>query len=97
MMSKRRFILILLALFVLHILFIYLPIILNPGSVGGNFGIRPRTHKCMGIVISNEKALNTFPRGDITFNLLGKGYEYRVNEDRMLHDVCIGQDVWYGE
>ena len=94
-MNKKRFLLILFVLVFLNIFFISLSSIL--GGVGGNFGIRPKTHLCIGITISNKTALENFPKGDFTFSFLGKGYEYRVNEERMLRDMCIGQDVWYGE
>lgn len=87
----------LVALIVFQVTFVLLPYLIYPGSVGGNFGVRPKTHHCIGFTISNNTTLRFFPKADFTFNVLGKGYEYRVNKDRMLNNVCIGQDIWYGE
>ena len=95
--KKSVLLIILFAFLLFHLLFTILPSILYPHSLGGNFGIRPRSNICFGITISNETALKIFPKGDFTFNILLNGFEYRVNPDRMLEDVCIGQDIWYGE
>lgn len=94
-MKKKKAVIISIAVIFLYILFVLFPLML--GGIDGSFGIRPRSHRCIGIVISNKRALNTFPKGDVAFNFLGKSYVYRIDETRMRHDVCIGQDIWYGE
>lgn len=95
-MNKKRLLLYLIAFAIVYLLFLVLPYVLFPGSGGGSFGIRPQSHRCLGLSISARTAMSIFPRGDVRFHFLGKGYEYRIDPD-WDRSYCIGQDVWYGE
>lgn len=81
---------------IIYVLFLALPFILFPGSVGGSFGIRPQSHRCLGISLSAEQAAKIFPQGEVRFQFLGKRYEYRIDPD-WDRTYCAGQDIWYGE
>lgn len=65
------------------------------GGVDGSFGLRPTSHKCIGITISRG-GWDIFPQGDLEFRLVRFYFRYSVSseDDRPL---CVGQDIWYGE
>ncbi len=69
------------------------------GSVDGTFGVRPVSHRCLGIThVANEGDIWP-PVGDVEFTLWLFQFRYNVNEyDRSQHRLmCIGQDLWFGE
>ena len=81
----------------LLILFLLIPIpLLFPRSVGGNFGLRPQSHRCFGISLNAEFVNNKFPDLDIEFPLILRSFELRIDKD-WDKKYCLGQDVWYGE
>ena len=65
-------------------------------AVDGSFGIRPKTHKCIGFTV--PATVNKYLlRGNISFPLiLGKKFVYNVQKEET-RDYCIGQDIWLGE
>ena len=97
MKKKIEIILIMLLFCIFYVLFIVYPIFISKIAVASSFGIRSRSHQCLGIVVSDEIALQVFPRGEFGFRFLGKRYTYILSDNRMHCDVCIGQDIWYGE
>ncbi|OGG00503.1 hypothetical protein A2Y99_02655 [Candidatus Gottesmanbacteria bacterium RBG_13_37_7] len=95
-MNRRFLFLIILLIIFVYICFIKLPYVLYPGSLGGSFGIRPLSHECFGLSINADTTIRYFPKGDIYFYFLWKGYEYFVTDD-WPRNYCIGQDIWFGE
>ena len=69
------------------------------GGVAGSFGIRSMTHDCIGVRISTEEAIELFPEGEIEFHFLLFDFRYSVSSGLADSDreVCIGQDIWFGE
>ncbi len=64
----------------------------------GSFGIRTKTHQCVGFEISSGKITNILPIADIDFKILSFHFNYFVKEDCLnCGDYCLGQDIWYGE
>jgi hypothetical protein len=69
------------------------------GAVDGSFGIRPMSHRCLGLKLRSEKGLAGLPAGDVEFHLGWFHFRYSIGvEDRSgERPVCLGQDIWYGE
>jgi hypothetical protein len=69
------------------------------GAVGGTFGVRPISHKCLGFI--HEAVDGDFwpPIGDVEFDLWLFQFRYTVSEfDKSGHRLmCTGQDLWFGE
>lgn len=63
------------------------------GGVAGSFGVRPITHKCLGVTISTNEV---FPSGEVEFQLIQFHFRYSVSDDND-RPLCVGQDIWYGE
>lgn len=99
-MKIRRQKIILLIIFLLLAifnLFLLIPIpLLFPGSVGGNFGLRPQSHRCLGISLNAWLVNNILPELNIGFPLPSRGFELRIDKD-WSREYCLGQDIWYGE
>jgi len=69
------------------------------GAVDGTFGVRPRSHECLGITQEASEGDIWPPVGDIELNLWLFQFRYTVSEnDRFGHKLmCTGQDLWFGE
>ena len=69
------------------------------GGVAGSFGIRPRSHECIGFRISPELVAKSLPEGDFEFHFLLFHFRYAVSNEFSdpQRVYCIGQDVWFGE
>ena len=67
------------------------------GAVDGTFGLRPTTHKCVGILLDGKWVGENLPQDEWqeTFGLFKMRYFNRaIMPDS---DFCLGQDVWFGE
>ena len=69
------------------------------GAVDGTFGVRPTSHKCLGITHEASDGDIWPPTGDVEFNLWLFQFQYTVNDnDKSGHRlICTGQDLWFGE
>ena len=65
------------------------------GGVGGSLGIRPVSHRCIGITIDGVTT-SALPSGDWGFDYL-LHVRYRLPEEREGVRLCLGQDIWMGE
>jgi len=65
------------------------------GGAGGSLGIRPVTHKCVGLTIDGVTT-SALPSGDWRFDYL-LHVHYQLPENREGLQLCLGQDVWSGE
>ncbi|MBL7150427.1 hypothetical protein ISS86_00675 [Candidatus Microgenomates bacterium] len=93
-LKDKRFVYLILLVFIIFILLAFFPL-----GVASNFGIRPMTHRCLGIIVSSKSFVNFLPEGDFTFFSTGvRQFRYYVPH-RLLNDrpLCLGVDVWYGE
>jgi hypothetical protein len=74
-------------------------IIRAAGGVDGTFGVRPVSHKCLGITHQVTEGDFWPPNGDLEFTLWLFQFRYLVSEkDRSDHSLmCTGQDLWFGE
>jgi hypothetical protein len=64
------------------------------GGIGGSLGIRPVTHGCAGLTLS-QPTLGFLPHAfyEVTSPL---NLRYQVTDDpRSMY--CVGQDIWRGE
>jgi hypothetical protein len=95
-MNVKLLLIILLGFVCLQIFFNFFPRIIYPGSIGGNFGLRPRSHACFGLALNPGLVRNLFIPGDISFKFLFSYYEYHVDYKNS-EVYCLGQDIWYGE
>ena len=69
------------------------------GGVDATFGVRPVSHRCLGIThIANDGDIWP-PMGDVEFTLWLFQFRYSVTEfDRSGQRLmCTGQDLWFGE
>jgi hypothetical protein len=69
------------------------------GGVGGSFGVRPVSHRCLGLVLEGPDRASKLPAGEVEFQLGLFHFRYSLSEEDRLGDgpICVGQDVWYGE
>jgi hypothetical protein len=68
------------------------------GGVGGSFGYHPLSDDCLGWV-GPADSVSWLPFGDLEFNLGYFNFHYnllRENFDETVQ-VCLGQDIVYGE
>jgi len=66
------------------------------GAVDGTFGVRPISHKCLGITHKASEGAIWPPVGDIEFTLWLFQFRYTVSDNE--HQLmCTGQDLWFGE
>ena len=64
------------------------------GAVDGTFGLRPTTHKCVGILLDGKWVGENLPQNEWqeTFALFKMRYFNRaIMPDS---EFCLGQDVW---
>jgi hypothetical protein len=76
------------------------PLVLRSvGAVDGSFGLRPVSHRCLGLTLRSEKNLSPLPQGDLEFHFGWFHFRYSIRpEDRTgERSICVGQDVWFGE
>lgn len=68
-------------------------------AVEGSFGVRPVTHECVGLRLSEAGATRWLPVADFQFRLGRFHFRYVVRPRGAggARDYCIGQDIWYGE
>ena len=69
------------------------------GAVDGTFGVRPVSHRCLGITHEASEGGIWAPVGEVEFTLWLFQFRYTVSEnDRSGHRLmCTGQDLWFGE
>jgi hypothetical protein len=74
------------------------PLVLKAsGAVDGSFGIRPTSHKCLGLTLKAEGAASRLPAGEVEFQLGFFHFRYSVSEEPGQRPICVGQDIWFGE
>ncbi len=68
-------------------------------AVDGTFGVRPISHRCLGITHKASEEAIWPPTGDVEFSLWLFQFQYAVTDnDRSGHSLmCTGQDLWFGE
>lgn len=81
--------------FVVFVVVFQLVAINLSGGVGGSLGIRPVTHKCIGLTIDGTTT-SALPTGDWGFDTLVH-FRYSLPEVREGKRLCLGQDIWMGE
>jgi len=99
-MTKSCFTVLLTVLAILLFLSQLQPFIVKAaGAVDGSFGVRPKSHKCLGIThIASEEAFWP-PEGAVEFDLWLFQFQYKVSDnDKAGHTLmCTGQYLWFGE
>lgn len=68
-------------------------LIRSAGGVAGSFGVRPVSHQCFGLAVTENERL---PAGEFEFTMVLFHFRYSVSHEDE-RSLCIGQDVWYGE
>ncbi|MBK9928155.1 MAG: hypothetical protein IPP66_23045 [Anaerolineales bacterium] len=68
-------------------------IIYFAGAVAGTFGVRPVSHQCFGLVVTEN---DHFPPGEVNITMILFHFRYSVSHEDE-RPVCVGQDIWYGE
>lgn len=98
MRIAKKFLILLVSLaFVFVLLQRLLPLIV-PGGVGGSFGLRPTSHRCVGLRIKPRGIIEFLPKGDIEFQIpYMLHFRYVIPHEPLDREFCLGQDVWYGE
>ena len=82
--------------FVLMLLWLLHPV--RFGGVGGSFGLRPTSHRCVGLRIKPKGIVEFLPKGDIEFQIpYIFHFRYFIPHEPLDREFCLGQDVWYGE
>ena len=96
-LKDKMFVCLILLVFIILILLAFFAFF--PLGVASSFGIRPMTHRCLGITIRSKSFVNFLPEGDFTFFSTGaRQLRYYVPR-RLLNDrpLCLGVDLWHGE
>jgi len=88
-------ILISLTVFVVTMTVLQLAAVNLSGGVGGTFGIRPVSHRCIGIPVDGATT-SALPTGDWGFSFL-LDVRYYMPQEREGVEFCLGQDIWMGE
>jgi hypothetical protein len=67
------------------------------GALNGTFGLRPTSHRCVGLSVSADWVTGALPSADWqgTFGLFR--VRYFVPREAGGGGFCLGQDVWFGE
>lgn len=98
-MSKYRRLLkyftIAIVLFIALIFLLQIIVVPLMGGVGGSFGLRPHTHRCLGFPIKS-KLVGWLPDNDIELNIF-LHFRYQVSSEIADRNYCLGQDIWFGE
>jgi hypothetical protein len=67
------------------------------GAVDGSFGIRPMSHRCIGLRLTGA-SIGWLPAADFRFSVGRFSVRYWVDEAPTPERLyCIGQDIWFGE
>jgi hypothetical protein len=71
----------------------------STGAVDGTFGIRPMSHKCLGLILGVNRDLSLLPIGQVEFHIGLFHYRYAITEENKSGErpICLGQDLWFGE
>jgi hypothetical protein len=95
----RHFLLSVLGILVLLALLIQLqPALLRAlGAVDGTFGLRPISHKCAGITLTDDWVAGALSFTDWWGKFGLFSIRYFVPRDASGRNFCLGQDVWFGE
>ena len=66
--------------------------------VAGSFGLRPVSHDCLGRMGAAQH-LSWLPFADFEFRLGYFHFRYALTRESLIDDaqMCLGQDIWYGE
>lgn len=67
------------------------------GAVDGTFGLRPVSHRCAGLTLTNKWATDALPSADWQGTLGIFRVRYFVPREATERDFCLGQDAWFGE
>ncbi len=68
------------------------------GGVDGSFGLRPKTHGCIGFSLEpNSNIIKILPQGDLRFKFIRFSFIYRLIDPDSSREYCLGQDIWFGE
>ncbi|MCJ7707827.1 MAG: hypothetical protein MUO38_09445 [Anaerolineales bacterium] len=69
------------------------------GGVSGSFGVRPLSHRCLGVTLEGAGDVSPLPVGNLEFQLGLFHFRYSLSEEDKLGNrpICMGQDVWHGE
>ena len=67
------------------------------GAVDGTFGLRPVSHKCAGLTLTNKTVTRGFPSADWQGKFGLFSIRYFVTREAGGRGFCLGQDVWFGE
>jgi hypothetical protein len=72
---------------------------MSNSAVDGSFGLRPISHKCLGVTLEGPQRPSVLPEGDVEFELGLFHFRYFVSEEIGLGEtpMCLGQDLWFGE
>ena len=67
-------------------------------GVAGSFGFRPSTHNCIGWVAPADR-FAWLPYTTSEFHLGAFHFRYSFTEENFESktQMCLGQDIWYGE
>ena len=98
MNTRIKFLLIVVV--VVLILSQFQPLLLRSvGAIDGTFGIRPISHKCLGLTLEAEQSISQLPLGDVELHLGLFHFRYVVSEEDSSRQrpICVGQDLWFGE
>ena len=91
---KRPLTIVLAVAFVLFLVTQLQPaLIRSAGGVAGSFGVRPVSHQCFGLVVTEN---DHFPSGEFEFTMVLFHFRYSISHEDE-RSLCIGQDIWYGE
>jgi len=70
-------------------------LVADRNGVAGSFGIRSKTHDCIGLRNGAEKATELLSEGEFEFHFLLFHFHYYVSSKFTASDrvFCIGQDI----
>lgn len=74
-------------------------VILALGGIDGSFGIRPTSHRCLGLQSQPNPIIELLPEADFDFTFILFHFRYTVHSGyaNTGRQFCIGQDIWFGE
>lgn len=69
------------------------------GGVAGSFGLRPISHLCLGMRLDKNTAIALFAQGELDFHAGLFHFRYSMIQDDYdsTRELCLGQDIWFGE
>lgn len=96
--SRRAWIGLLVVVILLALLTQLQPLFLRSfGAVDGTFGLRPVSHRCAGLTLAGETVAARLPSADWEGTLGVFRVRYHVTREASGREVCLGQDIWFGE